>query len=144
MFQSWRKLSRFQMRSIWLVKSLVVQNAVTNSTASALRYATPSQSIGGESSSPSRSRGWRCRTPLLVGGTPCTGAWVVVRWLALDLGPGLLPLRVRRALDVRAPVQAGRRRRVPVVDLGRVRRVAGVVGGAEALGGEGTGLRVRG
>ena len=39
------------------VNPLAVHSAVMNSAASAARYATPSHSMGGPRSSPSRSRG---------------------------------------------------------------------------------------
>src|SRR4051812_35282941 len=110
------------------VNPLAVHSAVMNRAASAPRYATPSHSRGGPRSSPSRNRGWRCRTALplveevalrpsrnLRGSRDGCCATSSTNGSALDLGPGLRPLLVRRALDVGAPVEALLDRRGPVV-----------------------------
>jgi hypothetical protein len=55
--KSSRKLSSVHVRSMLPVNPLAVHSAVMNSAASAPRYATPSHSMGGPRSSPSRSRG---------------------------------------------------------------------------------------
>src|SRR3954453_16906589 len=84
-----------------------------------------SQPMGPASSSDSFSRRRPCRRSenLRLTDLPGTDAGTAVRASALDVGPGLDPLRVVRA-GVAAAVAAALDRRRPERDLREVRRVA--------------------